>query len=96
MTVAELMAVVNKDLEFYEIVPSLNVLGEEGKLVESDHVVGYAVVNKITAVIEHTSTILPGVLFQAQHFDNTLRSLTEAPEETLEGESSSQDDVVLN
>lgn len=92
MTTTEgLMVLVNKGLEYYEIIPTNVCMGEDGKLIEGTDIVGYACVNKVTHVVEHTSTILPGVLFQAQHFDNTLRSLTE-PEPELEGTAS--EDVI--
>ena len=93
---AELFESINKDLKFYEILPSCSVIGEEGKLIEGDEVIGYQVCNRVTGVVEHTSTILPGALFQAQHFDNTLRSLTDTPEDAGETEAGPDDDVVLN
>jgi len=96
MEQAKLFEAINKDLKFYEVLPSCTVIGEEGKLIEGDEVIGYQVCNLVTGVVEHTSTILPGALFQAQHFDNTLRSLTDTPEDAVEGETAPQDDVVLN
>jgi len=75
MNQAKLFEDINKSLEFYEIIPTNTCMGEEGKMIEATETVGYAVVNKITQVVEHTSTILAGVFFQAQHFDNTLKSL---------------------
>ena len=93
MTMDELFESVNKGLKYYEIIPTNSAMGEEGKMIEQEGIVGYACVNKVTQVIEHTSTILPGVLFQAQHFDNTLVSLT-AEDEVAE-ETGPMDDVVL-
>lgn len=68
----------NSKLKYYTVVSADRVVGEDGKFVEGEGV-GYAVVNNVTGVVEHTSTILPGVLFQAQHFDSTLASLLEEP-----------------
>ena len=88
--ISELFEAINKGLKYYEIVMVDNALQEDGKTTGD----GYACVNKVTTIVEHTSTILPGVLFQAQHFDNTLVSLTDE-EPAAEG-SSPMDDVVLN
>ena len=91
----ELFERINAGLTYYSILETNYAMGEDGKYVsEESNMVGYAVVNKLTNVVEHTSTILPGVLFQAQHFDNTLASLT-ADEMDIEVELESQDDVVL-
>lgn len=68
----------NSELKYYTVVTADRVIGEEGKYIEGEGV-GYAVVNNTTGVVEHTSTILPGVLFQAQHFDSTLKGLLEDP-----------------
>jgi len=91
----ELFALVNHGLKYYEIIPTNICMGEDGKMIESDSIAGYACVNKVTQVIEHTSTILPGVLFQAQHFDNTLASLTLTADETQEDDVRSNDDIML-
>ena len=71
----------NKTLTYYTISPTPRALGEDGKYIEGEENVGYAVVNNETGIVEHTSTILPGVIFQAQHFDSTLKSLLEPEEE---------------
>lgn len=78
MNQVELFEAINKDLTFFEIVPSLRALGEDGKYIESEdgEPVGYALVNTATDIVEHTSTYIAGIFFQAQHFENTLKSLT--------------------
>lgn len=58
----------------YEVVlagplSGIPVLGEDGKYGDND---GYAVVNKETNVVEHTSTMLPGAIYQCMHFNDTL------------------------
>ena len=47
------------------------VLGEDGKYGDNS---GYAVVNKDTNVVEHTSTMLPGAIYQCMHFSDTLEA----------------------
>lgn len=69
----------NNKLTYYTVIVADKVVGEEGTYIEGEGV-GYAVVNNTTGVTEHTSTILPGVLFQAQHFDSTLKGLLEEPD----------------
>lgn len=55
----------------YEVIECDDVLGEDGKYGQ----LGYAVRNKETAVTEHTTMMLPGAIFQCQHFTDTLKSL---------------------
>ena len=50
-----------------------SILGEDGAYTISHS--GYVVVNKETDVIEHTTTMLPGAIFQCQHFNDTLVGL---------------------
>jgi len=71
---------INKDLKYYEIILVGKALAEDGNYVEGI-CVGYGLQNLATGIIEHTSTILPGVMWQAQHFEQTLQSLLE-PETT--------------
>ena len=78
-TVSELLNKANSELTFYEIVLTQRALGEDGVYVEGDNA-GYGLLNKVTGVMEHTSTILPGVMWQATHFESTLTSLLEADE----------------
>ena len=54
------------------------VIGEDGKYGDSK---GYVVVNLETSVIEHSTIMLPGAIFQCQHFNDTLVSLLNPPAE---------------
>jgi hypothetical protein len=65
------MSNVLYETDNYFVLECDNALGEDGKYGVS----GYAVVNKKTDVTEHTSMMLPGAIFQAQHFSDTLDSL---------------------
>ena len=58
----------------YYVTRCSNALGEDGKYGAK----GYAVVNKKTDVVEHTSMMMPGAIFQCQHFSDTLDSLLAA------------------
>jgi len=58
----------------YTVVLHDNVLGEDGKY--GSH--GYAVINKETEVIEHTTMVLPQALFQADAFQGALGQINEA------------------
>lgn len=72
----ELIVKANKSLEYYELRLVDKALGEDGKYVEGNDV-GYGLINKATGIVEHTSVMLPGVLWQATHFESTLKSLLE-------------------
>jgi len=52
---------------------SESIVGEDGKYTLQHE--GYVVVNKETGVIEHSTTMLPGAIFQCQHFSDTLTGL---------------------
>lgn len=91
MTVNELLQAANAELDFYEVMMVDKALGEDGNYVEASPA-GYGLINKVTGVIEHTSTILPGVLWQATHFESTLKSLLE-PEKTADT-TATEGDVV--
>ena len=47
----------------------IQVIGEDGRYGDKE---GYAVVNRENGVVEHTSTMLPGAIYQAMHFSDTL------------------------
>lgn len=79
MTKTEMIAKANKSLEYYELRLVDKSLGEDGKWVEGKDV-GYGLINKATGITEHTSVMLPGVLWQATHFESTLKSLLEEEE----------------
>jgi len=59
--------------ENYEVILFANVIGEDGKYGPS----GYAVRNKETRVVEHTTMVLPQALFQADAFQGALGQLNE-------------------
>ncbi len=50
-----------------------SIIGEDGAYTKSHD--GYCVINKESGNIEHSTTMLPGAIFQAQHFSDTLESL---------------------
>ena len=72
------------------------VIGEDGKYGTGG---GYVVVNLETDIIEHSTVMLPGAIFQCQHFNDTLVSLLSPPEEADIVELASvnvPDDIVPN
>ncbi len=64
----------------YEVVEAENVLGEDGKYGTR---IGYAVRNLETGIVEHTTMMLPGAIFQCQHFNDTLKGLLETPDDNV-------------
>ena len=70
------------------------VIGEDGNYTERQ---GYVVINKETGIVEHTTIMLPGAIFQCQHFNDTLVSLLSPPVDTTDlSEMDVTDDVVPN
>ena len=57
--------------EKYCVYTTDRALGEDGKY----SVAGYAVINKETEIIEHTTMVLPQALFQADAFMGALGQL---------------------
>ena len=76
MTPNELFTKINSSFEYYDVVLVDRALGEDGVYIEGEGV-GYGLVNRVTGITEHTSTMLPGVFWQGQHFEGTLKSLLE-------------------
>lgn len=74
---------INKSMKYYEVECTKDnpILCEDGEYRVRP---GYVVRNKTTDVIEHTTMLLAGAIFQAQHFDNTLESLLAAEEPKME------------
>ena len=70
------------DTEKYEVIECDDVLGEDGKY---GGLPGYAVRNKETGITEHTTMMLPGAIYQCQHFNDTLVSLLTKPEQETPG-----------
>jgi hypothetical protein len=75
----------------YEVILSDNVLGEDNQYGQA----GYAVRNKETQVVEHTTMLYPQAIFQADALSGAWRQLKEGPQdaEAIEGVES---DVVIN
>ena len=97
--VQEKITRLNGELKHYTVSLSNRALGEDGRYAEADTPVGYAVVNNETGVVEHTTTILPAVIFQAQHLDDMLASLVAVEPEGMDEttlDALSVDDVVPN
>ena len=44
---------------------------------------GYNVVNRETSVVEHTTMMLAGAIFQCNHFTDTLAGLLAKPEDNV-------------
>jgi hypothetical protein len=87
----------NSGLKYYVVVPADKVISEDGKYTVGDtpgQMIGYAVENKETGVVEHTSVCLPAVMFQANHFDDMLTSLLDGTPPMLSVVDSAPEDVV--
>ena len=52
---------------------SESIVGEDGQYTTSH--AGYVVVNKETEQVEHSTTMLPGAIFQCTHFNDSLTGL---------------------
>ncbi len=63
--------------EKYTVVGTNDALGEDGNYGRR----GYAVVNKDTGIVEHTTIVLPQALFQADAFMGALGQLDETADE---------------
>lgn len=80
------------DTEKYEVVRIGDALDEDGKTRRE----GYGVRNKDTGIVEHSTTMLPGAIFQCQYFNDSLVNLLKPRDEEPEAESDVSEDVVLN
>ena len=91
---------VNADLQYYtiEVVTAEDnqpVICEDGEYRTTAS--GYAVRNKESGQVEHTTLLLPGAIFQAQHLDSTLDQLVNPQElPTTSLEAMPIEDVVAN
>jgi hypothetical protein len=61
--------------DLYQVIVVGNAIGEDGEYGRA----GYAVENKETTIIEHTTMVLPQAIFQCQHLAEMVKSLTEEP-----------------
>lgn len=77
---ADKLQAVNDRLSYYEIVITDKVLAEDGKYYEAEGI-GYALRNKETGIIEHTTMVLPGIIFQAESLDSMLDDLLTPPKD---------------
>lgn len=93
-TLAELLELVNKEFMFYSIVPSFIAVSSAGVESVAENPVGYDVLNVITGIVEHSTPILPGAIYQAHHFDSTLKGFLEITPVLVKLETDS--DVILN
>lgn len=96
MEMKSLLKKVNDQLEHYEVqlTTDLPIICEDGQYRKRH---GYAVYNKVSDVYEHTTTLLPGAIFQAQHLDATLVGLLTPEAATAYSlEDIAMEDVVAN
>lgn len=97
MTILNKINDLNEELKYYVIELSEFAIGEDGNYLRGsgDNLAGYAVRNKESGVVEHTSMLLPAIIFQAEHLDSMLDSLLNK-EDTPTLESLPVDDVLPN
>lgn len=98
-TIAEALEEINAKLKYYSIETSNVAIGEDGNYLIGDDdgtPVGYSLINDETDVVEHTSMLLPAIIFQANHLDGMLDSLLNEKEDTAVAAAAPMDDVVLN
>jgi len=74
---SEMLTACNKDLTYYKIVLTNKCLMEDGNMSTNQDgtPLGYGLVNLASGIMEHTSQVLPAILWQATHFEQTLKSL---------------------
>jgi hypothetical protein len=99
MELKQILNKVNEDLKYYEVVflqgtENVPIMCEDGEYRVRN---GYAVYNKLSDTYEHTTTLLPGAIFQSQHLDATLHGLLNPSEvEYAALDQMPMDDVVAN
>jgi len=76
--------------DHYEVIETNDALGEDGKYGRE----GYAVINRQTGIAEHTTTIYPQAIFQADALDGALTQLDEKDEDTDAIEAIESDIVI--
>ena len=78
--------------EKYAVTLTDDALGEDGNYGRR----GYAVVNKKTAVVEHSTTVLPQAIGAAEAFVRQLEFLMAVPDDdAIAGAASDEPDVLL-
>ncbi len=76
----------------YKVIQTEDALGEDGKYGRP----GYAVVHKNTGVIEHTTTVMPQALFQADAFEGAMGQLASNASNDAEAiEGGDGEDILL-
>lgn len=89
----DLLTKINGELKHYHIIAGdFSVLCEDGAYHKRK---GYLVTNRHNDHVEHSTLILPGAIFQAQHLDATLESLIN-PEPMAVVDPALSEDVVVN
>ena len=78
--------------ERYFVCLTKDALGEDGKYGRD----GYAVINKEHGVTEHTTTVLPQALFQADAFMGAMGQLDESVEDEMSIIESAPIDILPN
>ena len=73
----------------YQVVLMDKVLGEDGRYGPP----GYAILNKETGVVEHTTMVLPQAIFQADAFMGALGQLNSANDAEVDGASADVIDI---
>ena len=68
---------LNERMDYYDIELTSGAANEPVIFEDGEYHCrpGYRVVNRQTGVVEHTSALLPSVIFQAQHLDSMLGEL---------------------
>ena len=78
--------------ESYTVTVTDNAIGEDGEYGRD----GYAVTNKQTGIIEHTTTVLPQALFQADAFQGALGQLDQSQADEASIIEAAPTDIVPN
>lgn len=86
---------INSEMRFYEVIPVDKCIQEDGTYTSAE-LAGYGVRNKETGVIEHTTTMLPGAIYQSTYLDKALVSLIEGENPVGEDGGAVAEDVVFN
>lgn len=76
----------------YTVVVIDDAIGEDGKYGRA----GYAVVNKETGIKEHTTTVLPQALFQADAFMGALGQINDSTDDELAIIEGTPADIIPN
>lgn len=86
------------ETEYYIVTRTDAAVNETGSAADAQ---GYAVINRKYNIVEHTTTVLPAAMFQADNFNRTLKSLLEETSEedavnALMAELDEVEDVSIN